>query len=428
MISLVYGLSALFGVCMLLAAVCYIPKFFQLAGARKKPERKSASKQRTIALVIPARNESGTIGALFHSILQQTYPCDRFDVNVIVKEADDPTCAMAKKIGANVFVVPAQTCKGAALDGYFHSLSPEQLRRYDAFAIVDADAVLSDTYVEELNNALEYDRDIFVTRKNIKNYLGGKAARSLICDCSALTYPIIDELGNAYRSAKNVPLNLCGQGLMVRRRVIERLNGWPYRSLTEDYELKMDGYLHGFSGMFYPYAVLYTEEVLQHKESYLRRLRWIRGYSQCDRMYKKRIQEKIRRDGASPAVKFDFLHFKDAFYLYTGGLAAALSGGTALFITGLAGGSVLWAYALGLLIALPLACTYLILLSYTAMAMCAYRDVLTGFTAARKLRLLLFHPLFLLEYIPIYIQSRTEKTQGAWKETARLSTPLSCKE
>ena len=388
MISLVYDLSALFGVCMLLAAVCYIPKFFQLAGARKKPERRSASKQRTIALVIPARNESGTIGALFHSILQQTYPCDRFDVNVIVKEADDPTCAMAKKIGANVFVVPAQTCKGAALDGYFHSLSPEQLRRYDAFAIVDADAVLSDTYVEELNNALEYDRDIFVTRKNIKNYLGGKAARSLICDCSALTYPIIDELGNAYRSAKNVPLNLCGQGLMVRRRVIERLNGWPYRSLTEDYELKMDG----------------------------------------DRMYKKRVQEKIRRDGASPAVKFDFLHFKDAFYLYTGGLAAALSGGTALFITGLAGGSVLWAYALGLLIALPLACTYLILLSYTAMAMCAYRDVLTGFTAARKLRLLLFHPLFLLEYIPIYIQSRTEKTQGAWKETARLSTPLSCKE
>ncbi len=421
MLSFIYGLLALFGACTLLAAILYLPKFAQLAGARKKPVHRCANEQRTIALVIPARNESATIGALFAGIARQTYPRSRFDVNVIVKDAADPTCAMAERIGANVFVVPEQTCKGAALDGYFQSLSAEALKRYDAFVIVDADAVLSERYVEELNNALEYDRDIFVTRKNIKNYLAGKGAGTLACDCSALTYPILDELGNAYRTEKNVPLNFCGQGMMVRRRVIEELGGWPYRSLTEDYELKMDGYLRGFTSMFWPYAVLYTEEAEGYRENYRRRLRWLRGYSQCDRKYKKRVKEKIRRDEASLAVRFDFLHFKDAFYVYMAGLTAALCGGVALFVTGVFAGGTLWAYALLLLIALPLGVTYCILFVYGLLAMHAYRDVLAPLGRARRLRLAFVHPFHLLEYIPIYVHSRTEKEVGEWQETARIA-------
>ena len=82
------------------------------------PARKRyAREKRRIALLIPARDESRVIGDLFDSILRQTYDRENFDVNVIVKRADDPTVEMAKKLGFSVFVVPDQTCKGAALDG-----------------------------------------------------------------------------------------------------------------------------------------------------------------------------------------------------------------------------------------------------------------------------------------------------------------------
>ena len=105
-ILIVYGAAALF------AALLYIPKLVQFLHCFFPPERRFAREKRRIALLIPARDESRVIGDLFDSILRQTYDRENFEVNVIVKRADDPTVEMAKKLGFSVFVVPEQTCKG----------------------------------------------------------------------------------------------------------------------------------------------------------------------------------------------------------------------------------------------------------------------------------------------------------------------------
>ncbi|MDE5897281.1 MAG: glycosyltransferase, partial [Clostridia bacterium] len=241
-----------------LSFLLYIPKLMQFCYAFKKPQHKKAKAARKIGLVVPALDESKVIGDLFDSIEKQNYAKEHFDVNVIVKDENDATVQMAKALGYNVFVVHDQTCKGEALDGYFKQLSPETFESYEAFVIVDADAVLAPDYVTELNNALEYEYDIFLTRKFIKNYLGDRKQRTIFSNCSALTYPILDTLGNNYRMEKGLPMNMCGQGMMVRRNVIEELGGWPYRTLTEDYELKLDSVLRGFKSMYYPYAFIYT--------------------------------------------------------------------------------------------------------------------------------------------------------------------------
>lgn len=419
---LVYIVLGVYVSLMCIAALLYVPKFAQLIGSTKKPKHKTAAVKRKIALVIPARNESGVIGDLFNSVLRQDYDSSRFDVNVIVGEENDPTVKMAKKINANVFVVAGQKCKGDALDGYFRSLSPEKMNGYDAFVIIDADAVIADNYVSELNNALEYDRQIFVTNKHIKNYLGGKKSRSLICNCSALTYPILDELGNLYRTEKNVPLNFCGQGLMLRREVIQRLGGFPYRSLTEDYELKMDGYLRGFSSMYYPYAVIYTEEAVKRGESHARRLRWLTGYSQCEKRYSERVKAKIKQDGASAALKFDFLYYKYPVFICLAATAlTALCGITLAVLYGIRG-SALWVNSLLLLTLTPSAVLYLILFFYGLTAMISYRDAVKPLSFSEKLTTLISEPFFLLEFVPLYIRSRcrAENEQSEWKQTERV--------
>ena len=262
--------------------LAYIPKLIGFFYAFKKPRYVRAQEKRRIGMVIPARNESAVIGDLFASIKKQDYDRDYFDINVVVKDPDDPTIAMAKELGARVLVVPEQSCKGDALDAFFKSLSPEEMERYDAFVIVDADGVLAPNYMTELNNALENEHDIFLTRKYIKNCLGDRSKRTVFSNNSALTWAMLDDLGNRYRTARDIPLTLCGQGMMIRRSLVQKIGGWPYRTLTEDYELRLDGLLKGFRSMYWPYAVLYTEEALSHRDNYKRRLRWLTGYAQCD--------------------------------------------------------------------------------------------------------------------------------------------------
>ena len=169
----------------------------------------------------------------------------------------------------------------------------ENIKEYDAFVIVDADAVLTENYVEELNNALEYDCDIIQTRKLIKDFLGDKTTRSFICNSSALIYPIIDDLSNTFKSHKNLPLNLCGQGLMIRRQVIEKKKGWHYKSLTEDYELTLYATVHKLTTCYEERAIFYDEQPTTLKASIKQRIRWIRGYFNARVNYLPQLKEKI---------------------------------------------------------------------------------------------------------------------------------------
>ncbi len=418
LILVIYGAVALF------AALLYIPKFVQFLHCFCPPQKRHAAAKRRIALLIPARDESRVIGDLFDSILQQTYPKELIDVNVIVKHEDDPTVEMAKKLGFSVFVVPEQTCKGAALDGYFQQVGRDKWKENAAYCIVDADAVLSPDYVDELNNSLEMDAHIVLTRKLIKNYLGDKKSRSIFCNCSALNYPVLDDMGNYYRMKKGVPLNMCGQGMMVRADAIEKINGWPYRTLTEDYEMKMDSFLKDFKSVYYPYAAIYTEEVVKHHEAWQRRLRWVMGFTQCDHKYKKDVQRAMRKK------KYPLFAWYDTFF----GIVPPVIFIVATFLSALAGvgltiyyaveGSLLWVKALLLLTVMPLFLMYFFDLIYNALTMYVYRDAYVTLTKGEKLATLLFSPLFMFEYFPIFLHANLYLMTGkklSWAHTARLT-------
>lgn len=413
-----------FGALTALSAILYIPKLIQFSQCFKKPPHKTSAQKRRISIVVPARDESGVIGDLFDSITAQNYDKSYFDVTVIVKDENDPTVELAKKYSAHVVVVSEQSCKGAALDGYFHSLTDKQRDSYDAFVIVDADAVLSPDYVTELNNALENDCDIFMTRKNIKNYFGDKKARSLFCNCAALIYPVLDEMGSAYRTKRKIPVNFCGQGMMVRTAVIREIGGWPYRTLTEDYEMRKDSILRGFSSMYYPYAVIYTEEVVRHRDAWTRRLRWVMGYSQSDNKYNKEIRNKFRKEGVRFSLWYDtFFSIVPIILFIVVDILTALCGIGLSVYYGVTG-SALWLPCLLLDAVLPLFLMYFFELCYCLLTMLAYRDALTPLPFGEKLATLLFAPLFNFEYFPIFIHGQLSllfHIHLGWQKTQRIS-------
>ena len=406
------------------AILLYLPKLFGFRYAFRKPPRKSATENRKISVVVPARRESKIIGDLLASMQKQTYDKNFFTVNVIVADEDDPTVAIAKEAGAKVFVVPDQTCKGDALDGYFKAAAGE-LFAFDAFVIVDADAVLANDYLTELNNALELDYDIFITRKFAKNYLGDRKNRTVFSNCSALTWPILDNLGNLDRLRKEMPLNLCGQGMMLRRRVIEKIGGWPYRTLTEDYELKLDSLVHGFTSTYYPYAVIYTEEALSHEENYHRRLRWLTGYAQCGRKYKRQIASQAKERGGR-------LTYGEIEYFF--GILPILLFFTATVLTMLSGAGLavyyavkrveFWNEASFYLVLLPFLTLYFLLFVYGVLGTCSDPEAFRVLSVGERAAMLLFNPFYLLEYVPIFLKSWRNARKNklpAWRETARLN-------
>ncbi len=404
-VDYVYTALFIYGVLALLVILIYMPKLAQFLYMFKKPEHKIATEKRRLSLVVAARNESGVIEDLLKSIDEQTYDKDFFALNVIVKDEDDPTIEIAKRHGAKVFIVPNQTCKGEALDGYFKQEDRDRFDTFDAFVIIDADGVLEKNYLEELNNALEHDRDVFVTKKNIKNYLSGKKEdRSVFCNASALTYAQLDELSNSYRTLKGIPMNMCGQGMMIRRHVIEEIGGWPYRTLTEDYELRMDCFLKGFTSMFYPYAVIYTEEPLKHRDCYERRTRWVTGFSQCDRRYKKQIGQQARERGYLKEGEFEYFFSLVPLIAFIVVTILAIFVGVAMAIYfGLH--SQPWLSSLLLLVVLPLGVIYVLMMIYGILCMAASQSAMKYLTAGEKTALVFFAPVFILEYFPIYIRS-----------------------
>ncbi len=408
-----------YAVLALAAVIIYLPKLVQFFSLNYKPEHRIATEKRRISVVIPALHESAVIEDLLRSIEKQTYDKNCYDVNVIVKEEDDPTVQIAARYGARVFVVPEQTCKGGALDGYFKRITREEMDSYDAFVIVDADGVLTENYIEELNNALEYNIDIFLSRKDNKNNLGAREDRTLISNCSGLIYAQLDDLGNRYRTKKNIPMNMCGQGMMIRRHVIEEIGGWPYRTVTEDYELRMDCFVKDFTSMYYPDARLYTEEPTKHKECFERRVRWLTGYSQCDKKYKKAIAEHAKERGYLTEGEFEYFGavFPLVFFIVLTALTV-LTGATLSVYYGIMGNPE-WYRALLLLTVMPLAVIYLFMFIYVIFCMVAMRDVYARITIPEKIALLFFGPIFQLEYFPVYIKGilNASKTECSWSVT-----------
>lgn len=405
------------------AVVTYLPRLIGFFCAFKKPPYRSAKEKRKIGIIIPARNESAVIGDLFASIRRQDYD-GPFDINVIVKDAHDPTVQLAEEMGARVLIVPDQNCKGDVLDAFFHALTREELASYDAFVIVDADGVLAPSYVRELNNALEWeDYDIFLTRKYIKNCLGDRTKRTVFSNNSALTWAMLDDLGNRWRIEKGIPLALTGQGMMVRRSLIEKIGGWPYRTLTEDYELRLDSLLRGFKSFYYPYAVLYTEEAVGHRDNYNRRLRWLTGYVQCDEKYKKRIQAQMKERGKISKAELECLYGVYPLALFAASTIFTIVAGIVLSVCySVQHETLLFAKSLIFLVGMPLGILYVLLFIYSMLAMIASREAFTVLSRGEIAATLLFSPLYLLEYLPIYIQSRIRarrQNRLAWEQSER---------
>jgi Glycosyltransferases, probably involved in cell wall biogenesis len=149
-----------------LILIAYSPRLVAWFGAFKHSEHLINEKKNRMAILVPARDESKTIEPLLESLSKQTY--DNFKVFVIVKDPSDPTIKMTKKRGFVPVVVADQGCKSDALDGAVQMILRSDRTEFDAYLILDADTMIKDDYLAEMNNAMASGRDVIVSKKIVK--------------------------------------------------------------------------------------------------------------------------------------------------------------------------------------------------------------------------------------------------------------------
>ncbi|MEG2353401.1 MAG: glycosyltransferase family 2 protein [Clostridium sp.] len=235
------------------------------------------------AVITAARNEGTVIEELIKSIKNQKYPSDLIDIYVIADNCTDNTADVARAAGAIVYERNNTEFigKGYALDFLFKIIANSHSdKNYEGYFIFDADNLLDENYVAEMNKMFNNGYRILTSYRNSKNYDSNwiSAGYSLwfLREAKYLNNP---------RMLLKTSCAVSGTGFLVHSDIINKNQGWKYHLLTEDIEFSIDSVINGEIIGYCGNAKIYDEQPCTFQQSWNQRLRWSKGFYQVFAKY-----------------------------------------------------------------------------------------------------------------------------------------------
>ena len=367
------------------------------------------SKLHKFAVIVSARNEEGVIGELLESLRHQKYPRELLDLYVVADNCTDGTAEVARRAGAMVHERFDQQNKGKgyAMDYLFRQLKAEGKDDYDGYFVFDADNLVDENFVAEMNRTFDRGYDAVTCYRNSKNFgdnwISAGYSIWFLREARFLNFP---------RTLLGTNCHVSGTGFLVSARVIEANGGWPFHLLTEDIQFSVDCAIKGRKIGYCDKAVVFDEQPTTFRQSWDQRLRWSKGFYQVDQEYTLPLLRGCFRRGRLGTSCYDMFVTVAPGMLLT--LATLLFNGLILLtcltqptymaarVINAAGGfmmSTLWNFYLGLLIYGLLT----VLSEWKHIQASALQKVFYVFT----------FPIFMFTYIPISIAALVKKVE--WK-------------
>ena len=349
--------------------------FFLLIITRKKKKKLVKNRFSKYAIIIPARDESEVITRTLDAIKIQNKKMD--NTYVIIEDKKDPTYKIAEEYGANVYIrkKPIKHTKGNAIDECIKEILKN--KHYDLYFILDADNIIEKDFIKKM---LAYWKEGYEVASAYRNTLN---ANTWVSISSGLLFAAQNVLLNRYRKLFNLPLILCGSGFYIDGRVIEKLGGFPFFSLTEDFEVSLYIEDNNLSNKLALDCMYLDEQPLTLKASINQRVRWLKGVFTNTKKRKKSLTSTL--------------------YDLTLSLAALL---LVLF-------SIELIFLFGLLKGLLLIYLVTMLITIITLMIDNERIRLNNF---QKIKCIIFNPLFLYSYIICVIKALFKK-DITWTKT-----------
>lgn len=211
--------------------VCYFYQFVYIPIVIFAKNKKKYPKgiPHKFACLIAARNESSVIGDLLDSIKRQTYPSELITTFVIADNCTDDTAEIARTHGAVVYERQNKELvgKGYALDALIKSIGKDYGDVFDGYFVFDADNILDEKFIDEMNDAFSSGFEIVTSYRNSKNY-----GDNWISAGYALWYLRESRYLSHARSIIGTSCAVSGTGFLFSRKVKNKAGGWPYHLLT----------------------------------------------------------------------------------------------------------------------------------------------------------------------------------------------------
>lgn len=241
-------------------------------GLYRKQENKILSPEKSFAVVVAAHNEEQVIGPLVENLFQMDYPRDLFDVFVVADNCTDKTALIARRAGAYVHqrFNNVKKGKGYALEWMFNRLFHME-RQYDAVIIFDADNLVKENFLIEMNSKLCQGDKIVQCYLDSKNPFD-----TWVTNAFSIAFWLSNRLLQLSRYNLGLSNVLGGTGMCISTDVLKQM-GWGATSLTEDLEFSMKALSHGIKTTWAHDAVVYDEKPLTFAQSWRQRKRWAQG-------------------------------------------------------------------------------------------------------------------------------------------------------
>lgn len=284
-----------FGALLLLI---YLYQFYYMFYALfRQPKRYPETDQsKRYAILIAARNEERVLPNLLESIRRQTYPKRNLDVWVVADNCTDRTADVARARGARVLerFNQREVGKGYALNALLCHIRDRYgsfSARYDGYIVIDADNVLTPTYVSEMDKVFTHSGCRAVTSyRNSKNF-----SDNWISSGYALWFLRESKYLNNPRHQLGHSCAISGTGFLFSSAIAEEEQGWHYHLLTEDIEFTNARVLKGEKIAYANEAMLFDEQPVTFEQSWKQRKRWAKGMFQVFRKYGKGMFREMFR-------------------------------------------------------------------------------------------------------------------------------------
>lgn len=351
------------------------------------------------AIIIPARDESKVIEGLLESIMKQTINVNPDDIYIVVEEKEDKTCLIAEKYKMNVVFRKDLTLrrKGYAIDDALKYIKNKK-KHYDLYFIFDADNILDKDFIRNMLKSYKEGYDIAVGYRNTKN-----GNDSPVAAASSLTFTMINTMFNKAKLKRGLNITVSGTGFYISGDIVDRLGGYPFNMLTEDYELSVYSSLNNLSSTYREDAIFYDEQPTKYKTTVRQRTRWIRGYIDTRKKYGQALREK-RKEKNNPkrgSIEVEYIGIKP-YLLMVIGIVLYLLINVFMLIKNIIVGKNFCYNILSIVILFLF--VYLVLAFITFIMIKKEKEY---FSLSLKMKFLaiLYNPIFLMGYVPIAIEA-----------------------
>lgn len=290
---------------ILINVILVIGGYFYYLDTMKFEGNEELDKYPFVSVLVPAHNEGKVIEKTARALLSFNYPKDKYEIIIINDNSSDNSAEILNNISVEFnkrnFIV-INTDKTTGGKGKSTALNIGFVRsKGEIIAVYDADNTPEKEALKHLVKTLVKDNNLgavigkFRCRNKEVNLL------TKFINIETLTFQWMAQAGRWKL------FNLCtipGTNFVIRRSILEEINGWDTKAITEDTELSFRIYRMGYKIKFMPLAVTWEQEPQTLNVWFKQRSRWAKG-----NIYVVIKNFKYLFDNSAGATRFDILYY-----------------------------------------------------------------------------------------------------------------------